>query len=45
MHLTLKSLEAPGSREVLCGGKWGWGHLPGEEEGRIYEMWNSKRVD
>jgi hypothetical protein len=43
MHLTLKRLEVPGSREVW----WGEGleeHPPGNG-GKTYGMWNSQRMD
>jgi hypothetical protein len=45
MHLTFKSLEAPGSLEVRWGGRWG--HPLGVKggEGRRYGMWSSPRVD
>ena len=43
--LTLKRLEARGSRD-LVGWEWGgeWGHPLGDE-GRRYGMWNSQRTN
>jgi len=47
MHLTLKKLEAPGSREVWCHGV-GMGTLWWRCRwvgGRSYGVWNSQRVN
>jgi hypothetical protein len=40
MYLTLKKLEAPGSREVRWDGGWEQGGV-----GRRCGMWSSQRVD